>query len=217
MTTSESCQIASVPVAKARSAGRPRLDSLAGRRRELLDTARMLFMARGFHEVSLAHIARNARVALRTIYLQYESKEGLLRQLIREESAMHRAELDALRLDGMPFQAQLECLALHLADRICRRDLLTMYAIVVATRNPGLFEAFDEAGPAQIGGVLIRILEAGPPAHRPRDVDDAGVLCEHFLACVAGGRLEAARPSVAAAERARRGLALFLRALPGRE
>jgi hypothetical protein len=59
---------------------------------------------------------------------------------------MHRAELDALRLDGKPFQEQLECLALHLAERICRRELLAMYAVVVETRDPALFDAFDEAG-----------------------------------------------------------------------
>jgi AcrR family transcriptional regulator len=213
MTNTLPCQIAGSPLVAPRPAGRPRLDSLPGRRRALLDSARLLFIERGFHEVSLALIARHARVALRTIYQQYDSKEGLLRHLIGEESAMHAAELEALRLDEKPFRAQLDCLAQHLAARICRRRLVAMHAAIVATRNPSLLEAFDEAGPAHIRRALTRILQAGPAAHRPRDADGASFLCEHFLACVAGGRLEAARPAAAAAERARRGLALFLQAL----
>lgn len=214
MTTSASCHPAGAPTVLARSLGRPRRDSLPARRRTLLDTARALFFAHGFHGVTLAQIARDAGVALRTIYLQYDSKEGLLRHLISEESALHAAELDALRLDGLPFQTQLERLALHVAERICRRELLTMYAVVVATRNAGLFAAYEEACPAPVRRALIRIFEAGPAAQRPRDADEEDFLCELFLACVAGGRHEAARPASGAAERARRGLAMFLHALP---
>jgi AcrR family transcriptional regulator len=50
-------------------------------RREILDAAERLFLADGYVATSVAAIAKEAGVALKTVYLAFETKSGLLRAL----------------------------------------------------------------------------------------------------------------------------------------
>ena len=54
------------------------------RRRDILDAAQALFSERGFHEVSMQHIATEAEYAIGTLYNFFENKEDLYHTLIRE-------------------------------------------------------------------------------------------------------------------------------------
>jgi AcrR family transcriptional regulator len=78
------------------------------------------------HPSGLADIARNAKVALRTIFLQYGGRRGLLLAVIDAEGERHQAALADLALKGKPWPVQLEALALHLARRCSRSDLLRL-------------------------------------------------------------------------------------------
>jgi AcrR family transcriptional regulator len=179
----------------------------------LLDTAHRLIVERGMAAVSLADIARSAGVALRTIYLQYGGKAGLLLALIEDEDERHAAELEALALAGRPWHEQLERLAMHVARRICRPELMRLCDIVIETGDRGLVEALVRAGPAKVkdplAGALAHALASGH-AHEPYPLED---LCDHFIGCMTGPRFGTARRTMAAPELARRGLGLFLRAL----
>jgi AcrR family transcriptional regulator len=184
------------------------------RRRHLLETARELFLERGLGAVSLAEIAHQAGVALRTIYLQYGSKHGLLHALIDDEAERHRAELLELELDGMAWRERLASLALHIARRTCAPELMRLCDIVMETADPALVDALDRAGAAQAREAVARVLALAferAPLHGLHSAED---LCDHFLACVVGVRQRASRDPAAALERARRGLDLFLRVLP---
>ena len=68
--------------------GRPTRTALATRRETLLATALDLFIEHGYANVSLAAIANAAHVAVRTIYVKFGGKAGLL---ATKPSARHGA------------------------------------------------------------------------------------------------------------------------------
>ena len=74
-TMSKSLQ-ADIPVSK--SAGRPKAADAEARMHDLVHTAGMLFLKNGYTKVSLESIARQAHVAVRTIYVKFGGKAGLL-------------------------------------------------------------------------------------------------------------------------------------------
>jgi hypothetical protein len=61
-----------------RGAGRPKASDVEARMQDLLDVAARLFLANGYTRTSLESIARAARVAVRTIYVKFGGKAGLL-------------------------------------------------------------------------------------------------------------------------------------------
>jgi AcrR family transcriptional regulator len=67
---------------KARRYHSPRRKEQAeATRKEILDAAERLFLRNGYVGTSMAAIAKEAGVALKTIYLAFETKAGLLREL----------------------------------------------------------------------------------------------------------------------------------------
>ena len=53
----------------------------AATRREILDAARRLFEQRGYAAASVAAVAAEANVAVKTVYVTFETKSGILRAL----------------------------------------------------------------------------------------------------------------------------------------
>ena len=73
-------------MAKAVKGTRPydsprRREQAAATRREILDAARRLFEQQGYAATTMAAVAAEARVALKTVYIAFETKSGLLRAL----------------------------------------------------------------------------------------------------------------------------------------
>ena len=58
-----------------------RREQAAATRREILSAAQRLFESRGYAATTMAAIAAEARVALKTVYVAFETKSGLLRAL----------------------------------------------------------------------------------------------------------------------------------------
>jgi AcrR family transcriptional regulator len=70
------------PVKSTRRYDSPRRrQQAADTRRDILGAAARLFVAHGFAATTMAAIAREAGVALKTVYLAFETKSGLLREL----------------------------------------------------------------------------------------------------------------------------------------
>src|SRR6266516_2727793 len=70
------------PVKLRRRYGSPlRREQAAETRARILDSARRLFEARGYAATSMNAVAADAGVALKTVYVAFESKSGLLRAL----------------------------------------------------------------------------------------------------------------------------------------
>jgi AcrR family transcriptional regulator len=58
-----------------------RREQAAATRLEILDAAQRLFERHGYAETTMAAVAAEARVALKTVYIAFETKSGLLRAL----------------------------------------------------------------------------------------------------------------------------------------
>src|SRR5512132_3157576 len=58
-----------------------RREQAAATRREILDAAQRLFEQQGYAATTMAAIAAEAPVALKTVYIAFETKSGLLRAL----------------------------------------------------------------------------------------------------------------------------------------
>src|SRR5919204_2393457 len=58
-----------------------RREQAAATRREILEAAQRLFERQGYAATTMAAIAAEARVALKTVYVTFESKSGVLRAL----------------------------------------------------------------------------------------------------------------------------------------
>ena len=72
------------------------------RRREqtagaLLDAARRVLAAKGYHGTKIVDIARAASVGVGTFYLYYPTKEALFLELVEDTVARLKAEMDAVR------------------------------------------------------------------------------------------------------------------------
>jgi len=131
------------------SAGRPRAADKEARLHALLHTAAELFITKGYGKVSLEMIARAAHVAVRTIYVKFGGKAGLLKAVIIHGRAKLFGDMPDLVTDQRPIEAVL--------GEFCRRFLhlitipffFSMYRMVIAEAqaNPELAEAFFDAGP----------------------------------------------------------------------
>src|SRR5919204_1663901 len=67
--------------AKRRYDSPRRREQAAATRREILEAAERLFARDGYGATTMAAIAAEARVALKTVYVAFESKSGVLRAL----------------------------------------------------------------------------------------------------------------------------------------
>jgi AcrR family transcriptional regulator len=65
--------------------------------RELIEAARTVLAAKGYHGTKIVDIARTARVGVGTFYLYYPTKEAIFVELVEDAAARLKAELDAVR------------------------------------------------------------------------------------------------------------------------
>jgi AcrR family transcriptional regulator len=70
-------------------------------RKRVLEAAQALFVRHGIDRVTIAQIARKGGVAVSTVYALYESKEGILRALLRATLFGQRFQAAFARLEGV--------------------------------------------------------------------------------------------------------------------
>jgi AcrR family transcriptional regulator len=129
-----------------------RLEQAAATRREILDAAQRLFEERGSVPTSMAQVAESAGVALKTVYLAFETKSGLLR------AVWHRA----LRGDEGPAPVGERRWYREVLDEPDPKRQLRMNArnsTMVKLRAAALIEVIRTAAPADadIGELWARI------------------------------------------------------------
>src|SRR5450631_1983114 len=69
-----------------------------GKRRQIVDGARQVFMGQGFDAASMGEIARVAGVSKGTLYVYFKNKEELFEAIVRQEclaNAQQIFDLDA--------------------------------------------------------------------------------------------------------------------------
>lgn len=168
--------------------GRPRASEVDARMQNLIDTAGALFLRKGFRKVSLEAIAREARVAIRTIYVKFGGKAGLFKAVIMRRREEFFATTEDMEQSGVNVRDFLIDFAQRYRQLASQPDAAALYKVVIAEAHhePELAEAFFDAGPRQTRETLARFFsrfDVQAQLHIDAPVDD---LPAHFLNCVMG-------------------------------
>ncbi len=169
--------------AAPRRGGRPSRTQSEQLGERILDVATHLFLAHGYGATSIEAVARQARIAKRTLYHRFTDKPALFRAVVHRIIDRLRPPGDSPLLSG----ADVEEVLLRLAGLILRAALspqaIALHRLIVAesARFPRLAAAVTKEGATEeairlIAGVLDRETRAGN-----LDVANPDFAAEHFL------------------------------------
>jgi TetR/AcrR family transcriptional repressor of mexJK operon len=209
--------------ASCKAAGRPKAADVEARMQELLQTAGTLFLKNGYTKTSLESIARAAHVAVRTIYVKFGGKAGLLHAVLADKR--HRFfRSQPMQTDTRPLKEIVDEFARNMYELLTSQEAVDMQRIVMAEAptNPELAEAFWNGGPRQTREMLARFF-ARPDIRAQLHPDiELDLLPGHLMGCIAGDQLcrfvvpsEKLSPEEGSRELDRR-LALFYRGVLAR-
>lgn len=186
-TLSELSTLADLNKKSCKPAGRPKAADLEARQQNLIMTAAHLFLEHGYGNVSLEMIAREAHVAVRTIYIKFGGKAGLLKAAIDANRERFYSKQN-LETDPRPMRESLSEFAQHFFDMVTGPHAVRMKRMVLAesTRDPELTQTFLASGPLQTRAMLARFFNR--PDVRAQMFDEVPLdqLPAFFLTCIMG-------------------------------
>lgn len=173
-----------------KGAGRPKAAEVEARLVELQQTASRLFLDKGYGNVSLEMIAREARVAVRTIYIKFGGKVGLLRALLQDKRAEFFADMD-MDQDPRPVREVLDEFATRLYRLLTSPDAVAMQRMLAAEArsNPELVDTFFAMGPNVTREAIARYLSRPDVRAQLRDDLPEAQLPVHLINCIIGDQL----------------------------
>ena len=170
-----------------KQAGRPRAADLEARNNNLIETAGQLFLKMGYSKVSLELIAREAHVAVRTIYVKFGGKAGLFKAVLIAncDKFLSPQQMEA---DRRPFKEIIGEFSEQFLDMITGPDALEVQRMVIAEAksNPELAHTFFDAGPRQTREMLATFFARPDIRVQLRDDLPLELLPGHLLNCVVG-------------------------------
>jgi AcrR family transcriptional regulator len=125
-----STPMTSLPVSSRRSGRRPRADGESTRAR-VIQAAAECIMEKGYYQTSSNDIARRAGVTWGTIQYQFESREGLLLEVLNAAWNELREQIRSARIDGDTIEERLESLLALLATHYSRPEYLARLQILL--------------------------------------------------------------------------------------
>jgi TetR/AcrR family transcriptional regulator, mexJK operon transcriptional repressor len=174
-----------------RGAGRPRACDAESRMQDLMATAAELFLEKGYAKVSLEMIARQARVAVRTIYVKFGGKSGLFREILRSGRDVYFGSMEDLDTNQRPLREVLSDFAGRVHELLSSPSVIKLHRMVIAEAHHDreLAEAFFDAGPQQTRAALCRYFSRPEVRAQLRDLP-AEQLAVHFMNCVMGDHVK---------------------------
>ena len=175
----------------SKGAGRPRAADVETRAEDLKRTAGRLFLEKGYGNVSLEMIAREARVAVRTIYTKFGGKTGLLGALLHTKREQFFANMDMAQ-DTRPIKEVLHDFATRLYSLLTSADAVGLQRMLAAEArsNPQLVDTFFAMGPNITREAIKRFLQRPDIRAQLRDdLPDDEQLAIHFVNCVLGDQM----------------------------
>jgi AcrR family transcriptional regulator len=152
------------------------------KRRQIVEGARQVFLARGFDAASMMDIAKAAGVSKGTLYVYFKNKEELFAAIVQQECCTH-AE-GAFTLDGNDHnvEAVLTRLGVEYMKFLCSPEKASSLRIVaaIADRMPEIGKTFYETGPSYGIALLKAYLDAQVEAG-VLTVPDTEVVAAQFL------------------------------------
>ncbi|KLU36979.1 TetR family transcriptional regulator [Massilia sp. WF1] len=173
-----------------KAAGRPKAADVEARLQELLQTAGALFLKNGYTKTSLESIARAAHVAVRTIYVKFGGKAGLLHAVLAaKRDRFFRSQ--PMQTDTRPLKVIVDEFARNMYELLTSQEAVDMQRIVMAEAptNPELAEAFWNGGPRQTREMLRQFFARPDIRAQLREDLELDLLPGHLMTCIAGDQL----------------------------
>ena len=171
----------------AKCAGRPRSSERAARLEELIHTAGRLFLKHGYRNVSLEMLARECHVAVRTIYVKFGGKAGLLHAVVAA-SRERFFNTHGMENDQRALKQIVGDFSAHFLDLVSMPDALSMTRMVIADApgNVELAQTFFDAGPKPTRDMLMRFFARSDIRAQLRDDVELDLLPVYLLNCISG-------------------------------
>ncbi|RZL04408.1 MAG: TetR/AcrR family transcriptional regulator [Rubrivivax sp.] len=181
---------AATKASPAKGAGRPRAAEVEARLHDLKRTAGRLFLEKGYGNVSLEMIAREARVAVRTIYIKFGGKNGLLSAMLQDKRAQFFADMD-LAKDPRPVREVLDDFAARLYSLLTSPEAVALQRMLAAEArsNPQMVDTFYAMGPNVTRDAIACFLQRPDVRAQLRDDLPVDQLPVHLINCVLGDQL----------------------------
>jgi TetR/AcrR family transcriptional repressor of mexJK operon len=178
------------PLHDCKLAGRPKANEVEARTQELLDIAGTLFLKNGYTKTSLESIARAAHVAVRTIYVKFGGKAGLLHSVLAAKRD-HFFNSQPMESDPRPLKEVIAEFARQMVELKNSQEAIEMQRVVMAEAptNPELAEAFWNGGPRQTREMLGRFFARPDVRAQLRPDAPLDLLPEYLMSCIAGDQL----------------------------
>jgi TetR/AcrR family transcriptional repressor of mexJK operon len=173
-----------------KSAGRPKAAEVEARTQELLQVAASLFLKNGYTKTSLESIARAAHVAVRTIYVKFGGKAGLLDAVLVAKRGRFFGN-QSMESDERPFREVVGDFARRMHDLVNSQEAIDMQRVVLAEAptNPELAEAFWNGGPRQTREMLARYFALPEVRAQLRPDLPLKALPSYLMACICGEQI----------------------------
>jgi AcrR family transcriptional regulator len=154
----------------------------SAKRRQIVQGARAIFLAKGFDAASMSDIARAAGVSKGTLYVYFENKEQLFEAIVHEECLVHAEGAFDLDHSDHDVEAVLTRLGSAYLGFICTTEKASVLRTVaaIADRMPEIGRVFYETGPAVGIAKLADYIQAQNQAGALA-VDDCRVAAAQFL------------------------------------
>lgn len=152
------------------------------KRMQILDGARAVFLAQGFAAASMGEIARAAKVSKGTLYVYFDSKEALFRELIAQRRRLTAERLTEFDPGDHDVETALTRFATQFIDALTEPDHVALVRMVVGAAEafPDLGREFYDAGPA-FGAERLRAYLAAQAADGVLAIEDPHMAAWHFL------------------------------------
>lgn len=156
--------------------------------RQILDSARVLFLDLGFDATSMDAIAKDAGVSKATLYVHFDDKDDLLLALVNEECRQFGPKTLWREHGGrIDLKKELRAIAKAFLEGFLDQRGLAMHRLIMtcASRYPRVAEVFMKSGPERCDAEVAAFLRAAQ-AQGLVDVPDVSLAATQFLSLIQG-------------------------------
>ena len=150
-----------------------------------------MFIENGYRNVSLAAIAREAHVAVRTIYVKFGGKAGLLNAVLQSQRDAVFADMPPMTPDGRSLDDVLFEFARRYLQLLTGPRALSLLRMVMAEsmNDPQLCAGFIEAGPERTRRMLAAFFGQAHVREQLLPGCTPDQLAADLTACLLGDRM----------------------------
>jgi len=154
----------------------------SAKRRQIVEGARQIFLARGFDAASMSDIAKAAGVSKGTLYVYFKDKEELFGAIVMAECTGQAEGIFNLDPADPDVEGALTRLGVAYIDFLCQpaKASALRTVIAIADRMPEIGKTFYETGPSTGIRKLADYLKAQTDAGVLK-VDDLEVAAAQFM------------------------------------